>query len=1509
MKFPVHRLIWMMNEMIVQSEVIMPIPLAVLIVEDAESDVQLLVRLLKRADYELVYEQVETAEQMCAALEKQTWDIVISDYRMPQFDGRTALKLLQDTGHDIPFIVVSGTIGEETAVAMMKAGAHDYLIKGDLARLVPAVQRELVQSKIRRGRKQMEEALREHENRLQSIFRAAPTGIGVVRDKILQEVNQRICEMTGYMQEELIGKSIRIFYPTQEEYEYAEWKKDHLIAETGTGTVETRWQKKNGPIMDILLSSTPMDPSDLSKGLTFTALNITERKQVEKSLVESEIKFRWLYEYAPVAYHLLMPDGSITDVNRRWCELLGYHREEAIGKSIFDFVVGEEKDEARASFERKKLSKQLFVEGSERNFLTKDGVVRIFKTYDFFVLDQGQNITSVQTTIEDITERVRAEEALRESEDRYRTLVEFSPDSIGIHREGRMVYVNAAAVKLFHGNRVEDLIGMPVVQFVHPDYQSIAMERIQRGYENRQPASLLREKFITLDGQSIDVEVTTTPIVYNGKAATQVIVRDISERMKAEAARAASEAEMRALVEQVPTTVYTESAETGETLYISPQVEKLTGYTPTEWIKDRNLWKQITHPEDLADLLEEDERTAITHEPFYTEYRILTRDGRMLWIHDEAAIIENQDGTPLFWQGVMYDITERKQTEEIMQTTNILLEQTLEQSPIPMVLVSMPDGIIRSVNSACLRFLGMEDEPSTIGMPLSELSPSYQDFDMQGNPAIVSDLPLPRSLRGLKTDPQERHIIRKDGTSVYGLVYGSPIFDTAGKLIAGYLVMTDITERKRAEEGINQRVTELEMLYQSGLALSQLLNPKEIGQKILELLEQKLGWHNTRIRLYHPQDDSLELLDFNQPGLKDEAERYEVVERYQSLITHSGQGMSGWVVQNGQPVLSGDVNNDPRYVEAYPGICSGLYVPMKLGERIVGVLSIESEQPDAFSVADERLMTTLANQAASAFENARLFEETRKRVMELETLNRISLILRAVSKQEEMLSIVLDEALAILNTSHGSIELYNKTTDSLAKTITRGWMAQLTESSRNNGEGIAGKVFSSGETYISREFATDLETRDEVRSQIPPKWGGICLPIRTTQQTLGVLIVSVPSGHELDKDEIRLLATLSEMTGSALQRMQLHEQTVRRLEQLHALRAVDQAISSSRDMRLTLNILLTHTISQLDVDAADVLLLQPGLNQLELAAAHGFHTHLFEGATLNNSIVWRAIVGHQTIMTLDFDTAALRENPQFGKLWKEEGFVCYWCVPLIIKGEVKGVLGVYRRKAFTPDAEWLDFLEALAGQAAITIDNTQLFENLQSANLDLSLAYDATIEGWSRAMDLRDHETEGHTLRVTDLTVNLARAMHISESQLTAIRRGALLHDIGKMGVPDAILLKEGDLTDEEWVIMRKHPEFAHDMLMPIAYLNDALDIPYCHHEKWDGTGYPRGLKGNHIPLVARIFAIVDVWDALTNDRTYRKKWTKQKARQFIKEQSGKHFDPQIVDVFLKNIEKKSRNV
>jgi HD-GYP domain-containing protein (c-di-GMP phosphodiesterase class II) len=230
-------------------------------------------------------------------------------------------------------------------------------------------------------------------------------------------------------------------------------------------------------------------------------------------------------------------------------------------------------------------------------------------------------------------------------------------------------------------------------------------------------------------------------------------------------------------------------------------------------------------------------------------------------------------------------------------------------------------------------------------------------------------------------------------------------------------------------------------------------------------------------------------------------------------------------------------------------------------------------------------------------------------------------------------------------------------------------------------------------------------------------------------------------------------------------------------------------------------------------------------------------------------------------------------------------------------------LELYTRAEYHPDTDWLNFLHTLAGQAAIAIDNVQMFKNLQRSNQELILAYDTTLAGWGRALELRDKETRGHTDRVGELTLELARRIGIEGQELTNVMRGTLLHDIGKMGIPDHILHKPGPLTEEEWELMRQHPQYAHDLIYPIPYLRPALDIPYAHHERWDGSGYPRGLKGEDIPLAARIFAVVDVWDALLNERVYREAWPEEKVIDYLKNAAGIELDPDIVEVFLEMIQ------
>ena len=367
-------------------------------------------------------------------------------------------------------------------------------------------------------------------------------------------------------------------------------------------------------------------------------------------------------------------------------------------------------------------------------------------------------------------------------------------------------------------------------------------------------------------------------------------------------------------------------------------------------------------------------------------------------------------------------------------------------------------------------------------------------------------------------------------------------------------------------------------------------------------------------------------------------------------------------------------------------------------------------------------------------------------------------------------------------------------------------------------------------------------------------------------------------------------------------RKQAEEQIQRQLNRLNALRLIDMAISSSFDLHVVLNIVLQQVLSQLGVDASAVLLLNPYTQTIEYAGGRGFRSDAIQHTRLKlgEEYAGRVVLERQTIHISDLKNTG-------GKLAEamlsaSENFTDYLGTPLVVKGEVKGVLEIFHRTPLEPDKDWLNFMEVLARQAAIAIDNAQLFENMQHSNMELIAAYDATIVGWSHAMDLRDKETQDHTKRVTELTLKMAERMRISKQEQVHIQRGALLHDIGKLGIPDHILHKPGKLTKEEWDIMRQHPIYAFEMLSAINYLRPALDIPYCHHEKWDGSGYPRNLRGEEIPFAARIFAVVDVWDALTSDRPYREAWTKEKALKYIQEQSGVNFDPNVVEVFLELI-------
>ena len=439
----------------------------------------------------------------------------------------------------------------------------------------------------------------------------------------------------------------------------------------------------------------------------------------------------------------------------------------------------------------------------------------------------------------------------------------------------------------------------------------------------------------------------------------------------------------------------------------------------------------------------------------------------------------------------------------------------------------------------------------------------------------------------------------------------------------------------------------------------------------------------------------------------------------------------------------------------------------------------------------------------------------------------------------------------------------------------------------HDGQGLLALVYPSDRSAVTRWM-------QDVRQGLPVK----AISFRVIHHSGELRYIQCMGGARFDEaGRVKhFIGTMQDITERRHAELQI-EQHIR---QLTALSEIDHSIISSSDQRPTLDVILKQTLAQLQLDAAAVLLVSSDEGSLSFAAGRGFRTQDMEAVYLHRGEGYAGQVARERHLVRVMDLSEKVGNSAFDDFVKAEGFVSYIGVPLIVKGKVRGVLELYHKTLLHPYPDWLDFLYTLAGQTAIAIDNANMFEILQRSNRELSQAYDATIEGWSRAMDLRDRETEGHTQRVTQLTLELARRMGVDDARLVHIRRGALLHDIGKLGVPDDILFKTEGLTPEEWEVMKRHPELAYEMLASISYLKPALAIPYYHHECWDGSGYPIGLKGEQIPLEARIFAVVDVWDALRSDRKYRKAWDLERVVDYLTGQAGTQFDPGVVDCFLK---------
>ncbi len=525
--------------------------------------------------------------------------------------------------------------------------------------------------------------------------------------------------------------------------------------------------------------------------------------------------------------------------------------------------------------------------------------------------------------------------------------------------------------------------------------------------------------------------------------------------------------------------------------------------------------------------------------------------------------------------------------------------------------------------------------------------------------------------------------------------------------------------------------------------------------------------------------------------------------------------------------------------------------------------------------------------------------ERKQRELELQVVANISEAMRSASSREELQKILVESLINQLDLDGVTLEQVNPLNGERKRIYSEGVWKGLAGQTILTGKGIGGEVIASESARLISDTAKEKNLFHKEHFQ--GLKSAACIPLIIQDEVIGLFWVG--SRRELGEMDMHLMTAIADMAANAIHRETLHEQTLRRLEELNTLRSIDQAINSNLDLQLTLDLIVKQLKNLSGADASDILIYHPVLLTLNYAAGAGFKTEQIKKSNLKlgEGGAGRVALGRKPIWIEDMSKSG--DECVRKELLMDEGFAAYHALPLMVKGEIKGVLEVFHCAPFAADDDWKNTLETVATQTAIAIDNSGMFDGMKRLNTELILAYDETIEGWAAALELRDHDTEGHSRRVTEHTLTMARASGMSRDELTHVRRGALLHDIGKIGVPDNILQKPGPLDDDEWIVMREHPKISYQLLSKVMYLKPALDIPYCHHEHWDGSGYPRGLKEEEIPLAARLFTVADVYDALISDRPYRKAWTKAQALKYMKEQAGKQFDPQAVKLFLDTLD------
>lgn len=995
-----------------------------------------------------------------------------------------------------------------------------------------------------------------------------------------------------------------------------------------------------------------------------------------------------------------------------------------------------------------------------------------------------------------------------------------------------------------------------ILGLVNQGFSSIS-DQEYRAIDNRW-FGISRANDITLIMPYLGVGITLTLLIivslsiFNRTLQTRVN-RRTKELEEALAHLRESEALFRDLIEFLPIPISIANDQ-GEILDVNHKFTEHYGYrvedipTISDWIM--NAYPDPTYREKSKIQWDTDVNNAMengTSTPL-SEYQVTGKDGSL---HDVEITMRPVKG---IWVASFVEITERKKTESVLRESSERY-RALVENQTEFIVRWKPDRTRTFVNEAYCRYFGLTYEQA---MAVDFMSLIFEE-DRQALREKISRLKA-----GLVDSETDTHrVIKPDGSFGWQEWVDTAVRDKNGKLVEFQSVGRDISQRKQVEETLRK----LSHAVEQSNASIVITNLDGTIEYVNSYFSELTGY------------TSQEVIGLNPRFLKSGLVSNDVYKDLWNTITSGSEWQGEFCNKKKNGELYWEFASISPIVDNHGTITHFVAVKTNITERK------QAEKIILKQLAFEELMTGILTRFATCSH-----DEIDSSIRE--ALQKIA----AFMNIERAYMIIIDP----------------KNRESWS--VTHEWHGTHIQPRIPEHQKIPFGTFPWAENEILAGNITRINTLDEY----PPEASAV-LSLHRSDGTKSVLNVPVRGtdglisgcigGHTYSSptnwsdDDVTHLKMVGDTIANLLERKRAEENLERQLEHLRTLRKVDQAITIGMELKEILDMFVEEVATQLQVDAVSVLLLDQD-QRLNFAAGYGFsqadtlkYTRLQIGQGLAGQVAKELQILHiQNLLTM-------KGNPTLILAIAKEKFITYVGVPLVAKDHLYGVLEIFHRSEFSPKDEWFDFLETMAGQAAISIDSSTLFEDLQQSNRELQIAYDTTLEGWSHALDLRDKETEGHTQRVTEITLELARNLGISENELVNIRRGALLHDIGKMGVPDTILLKPGSLTAEEWTIMRKHPEYAYEMLLPIQYLHPALAIPHYHHERWDGTGYPRGLKGEDIPLAARIFAVVDAWDAVQSERPYKNAWSKEEAIAFIKKVSGTHFDPTVVNIFLKLVD------